>query len=365
MGWRLDDDEMRRVLKLSVDERYAYAINQISEHGSLWTLKSDAGWVPSTTSEGVSSIPIWPHERFAALETTALWSDATPVCLSLADDWLTDDRAAWFADNELVVSVFLAGSTSKTVDYATLVELIRGERRERYLRGRRSSRTARDPKRSTRVTTDLVTYVNDREIDFVIERVPLELRTRIRDIRRRRSSDAKVLGSVSTRGRRDIELSARLPIRVSLGRYLVRGQSPAEFGAPDVGQWPPWAVRRFLLYDVLFHEIGHLQIVASKAPRVQRKFAGETRAQAIADELRRTLYSEPFDHSDPIHNAPTAEELAMLPVWNRLDKQRRAELVALTLGTRRPDNALLSVFEPMTNEQRGFLARVFEARSGR
>ena len=139
----------------------------------------------------------------------------------------------------MFVSVFLAGSSSMTVDYSTLAELIRGERRECYLRGRRSSGVARDPKRATRPTNDLVSYVNDRDIEIVIQRVSSEFRTRVRDVFRHMSPDAKVLGAVSTRGRRDIDISSRLPIRVSLGRYLHGGQSPEEFGAPKLGQWPP------------------------------------------------------------------------------------------------------------------------------
>ena len=74
--------------------------------------------------------------------------------------------------------------------------------------------------------------------------------------------------------------------------------------------------------------------------------------------MRRTLYSESFDHPDPIHNAPTPAELAMLAVWSRLDKAQRANLAGLVLSGRRPDNAALSTFEPMTTEQRGFLSRV-------
>ncbi len=68
-------------------------------------------------------------------------------------------------------------------------------------------------------------------------------------------------------------------------------QTHGRFVPHLLGQWPPWAVRRFLIYDVLLHEIGHLQVVDPKASRLKRKFASETRAQEFADELRRTLYS--------------------------------------------------------------------------
>lgn len=336
MSWPISEDELHRARAMDADAR--------------------------STSRG-SSIPIWPHERFTREEAVGSWADAEPARISLEHDWLTDARAAWFAENELHVAVFMVGTSSMAVDYSVLAENLRGEERARYLRGRRSGGVARQPKRVTRVTKDLVAYINQREIDLVIERVPEEYRTRLRDVFRYHCADAKILGSVSTRGRRDIDLTAALPIRVSLGRYLHGGQSPAEFGAPARGQWPPWAVRRFLLYDVLFHEIGHLQIIEPKASRVQRKFASETRAQEFADELRRTLYSEPFDHVDPIHNTPTPGELAMLTVWEHLDKDQRAALVKATLWPRRQDCAELSVCEPMTPEQRAFLSRVLAARA--
>jgi hypothetical protein len=183
--------------------------------------------------------------------------------------------------------------------------------------------------------------------------VPAELRVRLRDVFRKRSSDARILGQVTRRGRRDIELATRLPVRVSLRSYLHGGQSAAEFGAPERGQWPPWAVRRFLLYDVLLHELGHLQ-------KVERKFASERKAQELADELRRTLYSEPSGLDDPIHDAPTEAEVATLSLWERLDKPQRALLVEQLLRLRALD---FTIFEPMTSEQRDFLVRVLTSRA--
>jgi hypothetical protein len=364
MTWELSDDELQRVISWKLDDRYAYAINKIREHGELWTLKSVDGWVVSNPS-GHPLIPIWPHERFAWLEATGSWSDAQPSRVQLEEDWFTAARAAWFEKHEVRVQVFLAGTSSMSVDYSLLCELLQGEPRARYVRTNRSSGVASQPKRATRDTKDLISYVDTRDVDVVVERVPVEYRTRMRDIFRKRSSDAKILGSVTTRGRRDVQLSTRLPIRVSLRGYLHGGQSAEEFGAPKVGQWPPWAVRRFLLYDVLFHEIGHLQVVDDKASRVERKFASETRAQEFADEMRRTLYSEQCDHPDPIHNAPTAAELATLEVWNRLDKEGRAQMVRDVIAPRRMQNADMALLEPLTIEQRAFLSRIFGVRARR
>ena len=67
-----------------------------------------------------------------------------------------------------------------------------------------------------------------------------------------------------------------------------------------------------MLYDVFLHELGHLQIVEAKAKRVRRKFASETKAQEFADYWREKLWLTGFDHPDPVHNPPSAEELQQL-----------------------------------------------------
>jgi hypothetical protein len=78
------------------------------------------------------------------------------------------------------------------------------------------------------------------------------------------------------------------------------------------------AVRRFLLYDVFLHELGHLQVIDEEAKRVRRKFASETKAQEFAEYWRARLWREQFDHTDPVHNRPTGEELGV--VRNRIEK---------------------------------------------
>lgn len=178
-----------------------------------------------------------------------------------------------------------------------------------------------------RPTRHLVPYIHPSEPRIVLERVPAEARARLRDVFvKYKSTGVRTLGWVRTRGRRDINLVGLLPPRVSLRLFVRQGSSPSEFGAPLRGQWPPWSVRRFLLYDVLLHELGHLQVVHEKSRDWNRRYASETRAQEFADEMRRRLFAEPFDHPDPIHNAPSVGEKASLLLWNRLDKDDRYRL---------------------------------------
>ena len=155
---------------------------------------------------------------------------------------------------------------------------------------------------------DRIHHVEEDDVRIVLSRLPEEVTHRLRGVHfNDRSRGARTLGYVD-RGRREIALCA-LPPRMSLTRFLVRGQSAEQFGAKRGAQWPTLAIRRFLLYDVFLHELGHLQIVDEEAKSARRKFADETRAQEFAMNWWSRLWSAPFDHTNPVHNPPRPEEL--------------------------------------------------------
>jgi hypothetical protein len=144
-------------------------------------------------------------------------------------------------------------------------------------------------------------YITKDDVLVVLNRLPIETWQRLRAVHfTDRSFGVRVLGYVH-RGHREISICA-LPPRVSLTRFLVKGQSCEEFGAKRGQQWPHLAIRRFMLYDVFLHELGHLQLINEKAKGERLKFAREKYAEAFADEWRRRLWSEYYDHPDPIHN---------------------------------------------------------------
>ncbi len=155
-------------------------------------------------------------------------------------------------------------------------------------------------------------YVAEDDVRIVLGRLPEPLWARLRAIHfNDRAMGRRILGYVRAAGRNEISLCA-LPPRVSLSPFLKRNQSPTQFGAVRGCQWPALAVRRFMLYDVLLHEIGHLQVVDARAKANRRKFAEETRAQEFADHWRREMWSRSFDHPDPVHNPPSAEEIEVV-----------------------------------------------------
>lgn len=158
---------------------------------------------------------------------------------------------------------------------------------------------------------DRIHHVTEDDVRVVLSRLPLELWARLRGVHfNDRARGARVAGYV-TRGHREIALCA-LPPRMSLSAALVKGQAPEQFGATRGQKWPPLAIRRFMLYNVLLHEIGHLQLIEERRPSNRLKFAREKLAQAFAMRWCRKLWSEPFFHPDPVHHPPRLNELAVL-----------------------------------------------------
>ena len=154
-------------------------------------------------------------------------------------------------------------------------------------------------------------HITPEDVEVVLSRLPEEAYNRLRAVHfDDRAWGNRRLGYTTTRGRREIALCA-LPKRMSFTLFLPRRQSHRQFGAQRGAQWPELAIRRFLLYDVLLHEIGQLQEIIPGAKNPKWRFASETKAQEFADTWRRRLWSKHFDHPDPVHNRPSKEELAL------------------------------------------------------
>jgi len=164
---------------------------------------------------------------------------------------------------------------------------------------------------STAPHGDRIFHVTEDDVRVVLSRLPENAYNRLRRVHfNDQSRGARSLGYVNM-GHREIALCA-LPPRMSLTRFLVKGQFPRQFGAKRGTQWSKNAIRRFLLYDVFLHELGHLQVVHDRAKSARRRFAGEPKAQEFSMYWCRKLWSKPFDHPDPAHNPPGADEMAEL-----------------------------------------------------
>ncbi|MBX7221595.1 MAG: hypothetical protein K1Y36_16715 [Blastocatellia bacterium] len=150
---------------------------------------------------------------------------------------------------------------------------------------------------------DRVYHITPDDLLVVLSRIPEQYWSRVRTIHfNDRAKGNRILGYVGAR--RDEITMCALPPRVSFSPFLVAGQTCAEFGAVYGTQWPITAVRRFLLYDVFLHEIGHCQQASPAESEDWEGFAGEKYAQRFADHWRRKLWQTCFVHHDPVHNSP-------------------------------------------------------------
>ena len=101
---------------------------------------------------------------------------------------------------------------------------------------------------------------------------------------------------------------------------LLRVGPSARIGArtegddPDemVIHWTPGTIRAYQLCHLFLHELGHLQLVDGEARSDRLRYARERLAQEFAVEWCERLWSVPFAHPDPVHNAPSVEEMNAL-----------------------------------------------------
>ena len=170
---------------------------------------------------------------------------------------------------------------------------------------------------------DRIHYVNEQDVRILLGRLPHTLWSPLRAVHfndRGFRFRGRTFGYVTTEVRREITLCA-LPPRIGLTKIsLLSGQTPEQFGARRGHKWPVLAVRRFMLYCVFLHELGHLQVIHKRASSARRKFADERLADAFAIEWCDRLWSESFVHSDPVHNAPSPSEIAALATETNLSQ---------------------------------------------
>jgi hypothetical protein len=109
-------------------------------------------------------------------------------------------------------------------------------------------------------------FVSEDDGRVVLEHLPISLWERLKAVHfNDRAMGRRCLGYV--RPRRDEIALCALPPRVSLAACLRRSQSPDQFRVVRGCQWPLLAVRRFMLYDVFLHELGHMQRLGPGAAR--------------------------------------------------------------------------------------------------
>ncbi|KXX64244.1 DUF2750 domain-containing protein [Marichromatium gracile] len=105
--------ELAALFDLPAPERYTLFVTEVLEHGQVWTLCAEDGFVAFSDEDDTDCFPFWPAPELAAALADDDWADCRPEALALdifMERWLPGmDR------DERLVSVFAAPDGSGMV----------------------------------------------------------------------------------------------------------------------------------------------------------------------------------------------------------------------------------------------------------
>ncbi len=133
MSWNPTKKEQSWALSLSSDDRYAYAVDKIRDHGEIWSLKSENGWVLGCDPKGNPVFPIWPHEKYAVETAIGDWCDSYPEMIPI-EKWI-NEFSNQLKENNTVLGVMMTPGPNSTwvpvpVNHFSLH--LQGPRRKKY-----------------------------------------------------------------------------------------------------------------------------------------------------------------------------------------------------------------------------------------
>jgi hypothetical protein len=102
MSYSLSQKDHQASLKLSNNKRYELFLKKVAQHGEIWSLANDEGWVTISSEEGENCLPVWPHPDYASEWCNGAWSDCAPKAVAL-DVWLERWTAGLEQDETLLV----------------------------------------------------------------------------------------------------------------------------------------------------------------------------------------------------------------------------------------------------------------------
>jgi len=104
MTYRMTDNEFSAVLELPASQRYEHFVKRVADWETVWSLGTANGWALLGDAEEREVVPIWPHERYAALCASGEWVNDRPRSIPLAE-WL-DAWLPGIARDDRLISVF-------------------------------------------------------------------------------------------------------------------------------------------------------------------------------------------------------------------------------------------------------------------
>lgn len=102
MPYSLSSKNLKTSLSLSDGKRYELFIQKVAEHGEIWSLANDEGWVTVASEDGGNCLPVWPHPDYALEWVNGEWADCEPKMIAL-DIWLERWSEGLETDETLLV----------------------------------------------------------------------------------------------------------------------------------------------------------------------------------------------------------------------------------------------------------------------
>lgn len=112
MSYPLHESQVELMQKASSKKRELYLYEKIKEHGLIWSLCSDDGWVNMLFDEQ-QCLPVWPHPQFAQSLIKGNWADTVPTEITLSDfvnKWLPG-----MIEDETAVALFIGQEGTASV----------------------------------------------------------------------------------------------------------------------------------------------------------------------------------------------------------------------------------------------------------
>ena len=116
----LDAEQVKDVVRLPAQQRYAYFVEHVAQAGEVWGLYRN-GWALATRDDGTLVFALWPEREFALLCAEFEWEGYAPQAFGL--DELIDDLLPRLQEDGLVPGIFRTPGSKGTMPTPGLLKV--------------------------------------------------------------------------------------------------------------------------------------------------------------------------------------------------------------------------------------------------
>lgn len=126
MSTPANTNDLFGLFNLPGEERYTAFLAEVVEHGDVWTLKGDDGFIAFSDDEGRDCFPFWPDAACARALATDDWADCRPEPLAL-DIFMSRWLPGMAKDGRLAAVFPAPDGSGVVIEAETLLQDLREE----------------------------------------------------------------------------------------------------------------------------------------------------------------------------------------------------------------------------------------------